>query len=193
MHHARRISIAVALLGTLTVGAATAAAGASTPRPSHGNVTGGSTTIKLSKASLKAMKKNGFTLSAISPATFNGKTLKSPIKGGNFQVPTAKITVAGGFKISHGGKSVSVTKLHSTSSVNGGSGTAIVTGQGRIPATVTSSGTPTLTPTMIKSTGFTVTLDKPLVKVLDSTFGTKLFKTHAQIGTGSATVRYHNN
>jgi hypothetical protein len=67
-----------------------------------------------------------------------------------------------------------------------------VTGAGRIPATVTSPGNPTLTPTMIKSTGFTVTLAKPLVKVLDKAFGTKLFKAHAQIGTGSATVKYHN-
>jgi hypothetical protein len=192
MQHVRRTSVAIVLVGAVTSGGIATAAASSTPRPSHGNVTGGSTTIKLSKSSLNAMRKNGFTLSAISPATFNGKTLKSPIKGGNFRVPTAKVTVGGGFKISHGGKSVTVTKLHSTSSVTGGSGTAVVTGQGRIPATVTSPGTPTLTPTMIKSTGFNVTLAKPLVKVLDDTFGTKLFKAHAQIGTGSATVRYHN-
>ena len=43
---------------------------------------------------------------------------------------------------------------------------------------------------MIKSTDFTVTLAKPLVKALDKTFGTKLFKSHAEIGTGSATVKY---
>lgn len=192
MQHIRRTSVAIALLGTLTVGGVTAAAAGTTPRPSHGNVTGGSLKIKLNKDSLKAMRANGFTLSAISPARFNGKTLKSPIKGGQFTLAaaSAKITVGGGFKISHAGKSVAVTKLHSQTGPSGGSGTAMVTGHGRIAATVTSPGTPTLTPTMVKSSGFTVTLAKPLVKVLDSTFGTKLFKSHAEIGTGTATIHY---
>lgn len=192
MQHVRRTSIAITIVGVVTAaGVATAAVGA-TPRPSHGNVTGGSSKITLNKASLKAMKSNHVTLTAISPSKFNGKTLRSPVKGGQFTLAaaSASVKIGGGFKISHGGKSVTVTKLHSTSGASGGSGTAVVSGHGRIAAVVTSAGTPTLTPTTVKSSNFKVTLAKPLVKVLDKKFGTKLFKKHAQIGTGSATINY---
>jgi hypothetical protein len=174
------------------MGTVGSAADASTPRPSHGNVTGGSSKITLNKASLKSMKKNNFTLSAISPSKFNGKTLKSPVKGGQFTLAaaSASITTGGGFKISHGSKSVTVTKLHSHSGASGGSGTAVVSGHGRISAVETSPGTPDLSPGQIKSSNFNVTLAGPLVKALDKKFHTKLFKSHAEIGTGTATIKY---
>jgi hypothetical protein len=174
--------------------AGVAAAGASTPpRPGHYTVTGGSSKITLNKSTRTAMASHGYTLTAISPATFNGKTLKSPIKGGTFTLfpEQANIRAAGGFTISHGGKHVSISKVRSTTNGKSGSGTARVRGHGRIKSIIT--GQPkSLAPgnNTVSASGFSVKLAKPLIKVLDNKFGTTLFKSHARVGKGSATFNY---
>lgn len=185
-------SVVIALLGAVTTGGLATTASA-TPRPSHATITGGSSKIKLSKSTLNAIKANGYTLSAISPATFDGKTLTTPIRNGTFTVvpEQASINADGGFTISHGGTSVSIAKVKSTTNGQSGSGTAVVTGVGRIKAIIT--GQPkTLSPTSstVKASGFSVTMAKPLVKVLDTTFNTTLFRKHKKIGKGSANFTY---
>lgn len=192
MWHVGRASVAIALVGAVVTGGIATTASA-TPRPSHATITGGSSKIKLSKSTLKAIAANGYTLSAISPATFDGKTLTTPIHSGTFTIvpEQASINADGGFKISHGGTSVSITKIKSTTNGQTGSGTAVVTGVGRIKAIIT--GQPkTLSPTSstVTASGFSVTMAKTLVNVLDTTFNTTLFKKHKKVGKGSANFTY---
>jgi hypothetical protein len=174
--------------------AATAPAFGSPPRPGHSTITGGHSKITLSKATRKAMADDAYTLTAVSPAKFNGKTLTSPIKSGTFTIAPqhAAINTAGGFTISHGGASVSITKVKSTSNGSSGSGTGVVSGHGRIKVIITGEGSPSLGNNSVTVSGFPVTLAKPLIKVLDNKFGTKLFKAHAKIGKGDATFTYKN-
>jgi hypothetical protein len=136
------------------------------------------------------MHTHGFTLAATGPARLSGTKLTSPVTGGTYTGFSATVRQAGGFRISKAGAQVTVRKaVDKTDSL---SGTAIVTGRGRIKAV-----TVTLPRSMHKNSahsttfsGYTVTLAKPLVRVLDTTFGTKLFAKHATIGTGSTTLRY---
>jgi hypothetical protein len=184
---------ATVLAGVVAFAAAAPATG-SVPHPGHATITHGSSKIKLSKSVRRTMAKKHFTLSAISPSTYKHGTLTSPVKSGSYSFPSASVNTGGGFKISHGGKTVSITKFQSKSSAGGGSGTAVVTGHGRIKAVTTSQPDPSNVSgefsSPLHATGFTVTLAKPLVKALDSAFNTTLFKKHSKIGTGSVTFYY---
>jgi len=157
-------------------------------------ITGGHIKIKLNAAALSALSSAHLKLTPKSPATFNGTTLKAPIKGGTIDIATvtAHIKSAGGFTISKGSKSVTVKALHSTAHGGaGGSGTALVTGHGRIKAITTTAATVSSGSGSISAKNFKVTLAAPLVKILDKKFHTTVFADHARIGTGSATMTAH--
>jgi hypothetical protein len=158
------------------------------PAATH-KVTGGKSSVKLNASARKAMKHDGVTLTPVSPATYHHAKLTSPITGGQYTGYSAKIRTAGGFTLSKGGVSVSITKLHSDSGTM--TGTAIVTGHGRIDAVHISIPTHyDVNDNPAKFSGFTVTMTSDLVTILDNAFDTKAFKTHAEIGTGSTSIKY---
>jgi hypothetical protein len=182
---------AVVLVAGVAVAGAVVGAQVAGARPAANHkVTGGSSSIKINSTDLHLMKTNHLKLSASKPAKFKSPTLKSPIKGGTYTGLSATIVASGGFKISKGSKSVSITDVHSSSGISGGTGTAKVTGHGRITAITTSRPTDISGNNPTTFSGFTVTLAPPLVKILDKKFKTKLFKSHAEIGTGSVTLKY---
>jgi len=186
----RRTALTAATLaGSVALAAAAPAAG-SVPHPGHATITHGSSKIKLSKKTRKAMSHKHYTLTAIAPAKYKKHTLRSPIKSGTYENFSATVNTAGGFRISHGGTSVSIRKFQSKSSAGSGSGTAIVTGHGRIKAVTTGEPSSVVPGNPVRASGFTVTMAKPLVKALDGAFGTKLFKKHAKIGKGSVVFYY---
>jgi hypothetical protein len=168
------------------------AAGLASARPATNPITGGSIKVKLYPGAVKAMKKNHIALTAVSPSSLAKGTLTEQVTGGTLDIinETATVQSSGGFRIAKGSKSVTIRKLDAKTSSTGGGATAVVTGHGRIAAITTTA--PVLVPGAgsITASGFTVTLSKPLVSILDKKFGTKLFKTHAKIGTGAVTFTY---
>jgi hypothetical protein len=187
----RVVPSAVVLVAALALSGGVIGASVAGARPAANHkVTGGSSSITINSTDLHLMKKNHLKLAAIKPAKFKSPTLKSPIKSGTYTGLSATIVAGGGFKISKGSKSVSITDLHSSAGVSGGTGTAKVTGHGRITAITTTSPTGISGNNPTTFSGFTVTLAPELVKILDKKFGTKLFKSHAEIGSGSVTLKY---
>jgi hypothetical protein len=161
-----------------------------TPRPADHKVTGGKTSITLNAKARHAMSSHRFVLTATGPATLKGATLTTPVTSGTYAGFTADVKTAGGFRISKGSRSVTISKVHSNSSSF--TGTAKVSGHGRIKAVKIGVPTAMSGSNPVTFSGYTVTLDKPLVQVLDTKFGTKLFAKHAKIGTGSTTLKYKN-
>jgi hypothetical protein len=178
---------AVLVLSAAITAAASAPAGAVSHRPAA-KITGGTSKLHLSKTTLSAFKAKHFKLTAKSPATLSGRTLTTPIKSGTFSGFTATVQTAGGFTISKGSKHITVSNLHSDSRT--GVGTAKVTGHGRVKAVTNTQPTSTHLGNPVTASGFTVSLAKPLIKILDSTFHTTAFKKHAKLGTGSVSFNY---
>lgn len=177
---------AVLALSAALLAAASAPAGAAGQRP-QSKITGGTSKLVLSKTTLKALKASHFKLTAKSPATLSGRTLKTPIKGGTFTGLGATVQTAGGFTITKGSKHISVTSLRSGTS----SGTAKVSGHGRVEAVTNTFPTKySLGTNPVTASGFTVSLATPLIKILDSTFHTKAFKKHPTLGTGSVSFTH---
>jgi hypothetical protein len=169
------------------VAATTAGVAVARPAATH-QVTGGKSRISLNRSARHAIASHHFTIAATGPATYNGVTLTAPVKSGTYTGLAADVNTAGGLRISHGGTSVSVRKVRSSSSSF--SGTATVTGHGRIPAIRLGVPTKASGNDPVTYSGFTVTLSKRLVKILDHRFGTTLFKAHRHLGTGSVTIKY---
>jgi hypothetical protein len=169
------------------VAAATAGVAVAHPAATH-RVTGGKSRISLSRNVRRAIASHHLAIAATGPATYNGGTLTAPVRSGTYTGLSADVNTAGGFRISRGGTSVSVRKVRSSSSSF--SGTAKVTGHGRIPAITLGVPTKVSGNDPVTYSGFSVTLSKQLVKILDHRFGTTLFKTHRHIGTGSITIKY---
>jgi hypothetical protein len=193
MDKIRTGAIAVTAVAAMGVGALATTAASARPSATY-KVTDGKSSVKLSAKSRKAMKQHHLHLTPIAPSTLKHGKLSSPVTGGTFTGISADIKSGGGFKISKGGTTITVTKLDSQSNAGGGSGTAKVSGQGRIEVITVSQpqnydfgkagGKPA------KFSGFTVTMSPNFVKVLDQAFHTKQFKKHATIGTGSTTFHY---
>lgn len=166
-------------------GASLAAASPGAHAASH-QIKSGKTSIALNSDSLNALIKDKFSLAPTGRAKVSKSfALVFPVTGGTFSnAGKGTIKHTGGIKISKKTKSVTiknlVVKLHS------GKGSAVVTGHGRMPAITVASpqgGGPH------SVTGYTVSLSKPLIKVLDKKFHTKAFKKHATLGTGSTNLK----
>jgi hypothetical protein len=185
---------AAGLSAVLVGGFASAAVGApQRPAASGDTITGGSVSITLSSSVLKALKHDHVHLAAVKPSTLKGNKLKAPVTGGTFSLlaASADVKTSGGFTIAKGGKSVTISKLESMASTGAGSGTAVVSGHGRITA-ITTTAPSSLLPSgnSVSASGFTVSLSNKLVKILDAKFGTTLFKSHAKLGAGAVTFTY---
>lgn len=180
---------AVLVLSTAVLTAAALPAGASAPGAGI-PVKGGSQKLMFSKATLKAVKANHVKFTAVSPSTFNGKVLTSPITGGSLSIAqqTATVDDGGGLTISMGHKHVTITKFHSDGTT--GVGTAKVSGHGRVKALVATKPTSVSGTDPVTASGYTVTMAGPLVKILDTKFHTKFFKKHTKLGTGSTTLSF---
>jgi hypothetical protein len=180
---------AVLVLSSAVGIAAAAPAAAISHRPGS-TITGGTSKLTISKSTLRALHHHHFTLTAKSPATLSGRTLTTPIKSGTFTGFSATVQTAGGFTISKGSKHITVSNLHSDSST--GVGTARVTGHGRVKAVTNTQPTHTSFGNPITASGFTVSLAKPLIKILDAKFNTLAFNKHKTLGTGSVSFTYSN-
>jgi hypothetical protein len=154
------------------------------------SITGKKTTIVLSSPSHHALKAHHFTLEANGPARYKAGTLTLPVTGGTYDGPLDSVVKqGGGFTISKGSKSVSINKL--VDHTNSLSATARVSGHGRIAAvTIGIPGSSNATDTTATFADYQVTLSKQLVKVLDTTFGTRQFARHATIGTGTTKLTF---
>jgi hypothetical protein len=185
MNRLARVSAVFALsAAVITVAAAPAVAAAGIP------IKGGSQQLRFNHSVRHALKASHIKLAAVSPSSFNGKVLTSPITGGTLSIAqqTAIVDDGGGLMISKGHKHVAITKFHSDGTT--GVGTAKVSGHGRVKALVASKPTSVSGSDPVTASGYTVTMAAPLVKILDKKFHTKVFKKHAKLGTGSTTLSF---
>jgi hypothetical protein len=186
----RYFRAAVVVVGLVVGAAVVPSVAGAIPRPSAHKVTGGKTSITLNAKTRHAMTSNHYVLTATGPATLKGATLTTPVTSGTYAGFTADVKTAGGFRISNASTGVTISKVHSKSSSF--SGTAKVSGHGRIKALTIGVPTSMSGSNPVTFSGYTVALAKPLVKLLDAKFGTRLFAKHAKIGTGSTTLKYSN-
>jgi hypothetical protein len=185
----RRSTVAaVATAAALSAGGASlAVASPHAPAAAH-QIKGGKTTVALNGASVTALAKDHFALAPTGRAKVNPSTfsLTFPVIGGTFAgASKGTIKHTGGIKISKGTKSIVIKDL--VLALHKGTGTAVVSGHGRMSALTISdpqSGSEN------SVSGYTVRLSKPIVKVLDKKFNTKAFKKHPTLGTGSTKLKF---
>jgi hypothetical protein len=187
----RSAALSVAAISLVSVGVATTAAVAAPHAPALGTkVESGKTTIALDKKDVSALSAHGFGLTATGKATLKKKVLMLPVSGGQYAAGKGTIKQIGGLKISKG--SVSVTVKDLVVNPAKGTGTAKVTHKGRISAVTVGepqAGGPAGTNGLTYS-GYSVTLSKAVVKVLDRDFSTKFFASHTTVGVGSTTLQF---
>jgi hypothetical protein len=190
----RRTALSVAAISALSVGMATSVAVAA-PQAPHApklgtTVENGKTTVALDKKDFSALSSHGYGLTATGKATLKKKVLTLPVSGGKYAAGNGTIRQIGGFKISKG--SVSVTIKNLVVKPAQGTGTALVTHDGRISAVTVGqpqAGGPAGTNGLTYS-DYTIALSKPVIKVLDKDFSTKFFATHTSVGVGSTTLHF---
>jgi hypothetical protein len=183
----RLSTVAVATTAAvLSAGGASLAATSPHAAASH-QIKSGKTSIALNGATLTALLADKFGVAPTGKAKVS-KTfvLSFPVTGGTFtSASKGTIKHTGGIKVSRNAKHITiknlVIKLHS------GSGTAVVSGHGRMPAITVTAPQGGSSHSV---TGYTVALSKPLIKVLDKKFHTKAFKKNPTLGTGSTKVKF---
>jgi hypothetical protein len=164
-------------------GASLAAAGPHAQAAASHQIKSGKTSISLDSKTANALLKDGFIPSATGKARFKNFAFSFPVTGGSFSGATkGTFKHTGGLKVTKATKHITirnlVIKLHS------GSGTALVSGHGRMSAVTVTAPQGGSAHSLI---GYTVKLSKPLIKVLDKKFHTKAFKKHPTLGIGSTT------
>jgi hypothetical protein len=167
----------------LLLSAAPASAAAAAP------VTGGHSEVAVSGAFRSALASHNVTLAATGKATYAHHTLKLPITGGVATIPTYGLNYAGGFTLTSGGVTVTVTKLkiaNKTQKVTG-----VINGKRRINVFV--NGLPQNGnggPGDVSFGGYTVALAGAAVTSFDTKLSTTVFAKHTAVGTGETTVKY---
>jgi hypothetical protein len=181
----RLSTVAVATTAAvLSAGGASLAATSPHAQAAAGHhIKSGKTSISLDSGTVNALLKDGFLTTPTGKAKFKDFVFSFPVTGGTFaNAGKGTLRHAGGIKVTRKAKHITirnlVIKLHSSS------GTAVVSGHGRMSAL-------TLGPPQGGSAhsviDYSVSLSKPLIKVLDKKFHTKAFKKHPTLGTGSST------
>jgi hypothetical protein len=169
-------------------GASLAVASPHAPAASH-QIKNGKTSISLDGKTAKALLKDGFVVTPTGNAKFKDFVFSFPVTGGRYNAGKGKIFHTGGIEITKGTHHVTIKSLivNTTSGV----GTALVSGHGRI--TAVKVGQPNSgggSAHSVTFSGYSVTLAKPAIKVLDKKFHTKAFKKHPTLGTGTTTLHF---
>jgi hypothetical protein len=185
----RRSTVAVAATAVVLSagGASLAVASPHAPAATH-HIKSGKTTLALNGDSVTALLKHHFALAPtgkakVDPSTFS---LTFPVTGGTFASATkGTIKHTGGIKISHGTTSIVIKNL--VLSLHKGTGTAVVSGHGRMSALTIGDAQGGSKNSV---SGYTVSLSKPIIKVLDKKFHSKAFKKNPTLGTGSTKLKF---
>jgi hypothetical protein len=185
----RRSTVAVAATAVVLSagGASLAVAGPHAPAAAH-QIKGGKTSVSLNGPTVAALAKDHFGLSGTGKGKvdFTTFTVTFPVTGGTFaNAGKGTIKHTGGIKISKGKKSITIKNL--ILALHAGTGTAVVSGHGRMSALTL--GDPQAGGKNSFS-GYSVTLSKAIVKVLDKKFHTKAFKKNPTLGTGSTKLKF---
>jgi hypothetical protein len=187
----RRSAVAaVAACAVLTAGGTAAFAGAGThasaPAAANRTISGGKTTVQLNSKTINALAHDKFSLAPTGKAKVTKAfALVFPVTGGNYGTHPGRIVHTGGIKISKGSKSVTIKNL--IVKTNSATATAVVTGKGRIGVVTLGSpqeGGPS------SFGGYSVSISKSGIKLLDKVFKTKAFKKHPTLGVGSTTLKF---
>jgi hypothetical protein len=187
----RRSTVAVAATAVaLSVGGASFAAASPTHAAASHQITGGKTSVSLDGATLQALIKDKFALKPTGKAKVTKSfALTFPVTGGHYNAGKGKINHTGGIEIIKGTKHITISNL--VVNPKTGAGTAVVTGHGRISAVTL--GQPSAgggSAHSITFSGYSVSLSKTAIKVLDKKFHTKAFKKNPTLGTGSTTLKF---
>ena len=159
----------------------------SCPQAAAGHqIRSGKTSISLNSQTVNALLADGFLTTPTGKAKFKNFVFSFPVTGGSFSgASRSTIRHTGGIKVTRKTKHITirnlVIKLHS------GTGTALVSGHGRMSA-ITVSGPQGGSAHSVF--GYTVKLSRPLCRVLEKKFHTKAFKKHRTLGIGSTRVRF---
>jgi hypothetical protein len=152
-------------------------------------VAGRNTLVALNPETTTLLKEHEITVSAVAPATYK-KTLAWPISGGQIGVATATGTIdgTGGFKLSHGEKSVTLTSFIVDTSAK--QVTALVDGQ-RIPVFTINTGsekrqTESSGATIVSGLAFTVT--EQAATTVNGALGVSAFKSGQVFGIATLTL-----
>lgn len=177
---------AVAACAVLSAGGTAAFAGAGSSA-AHQTIVGGKTSIQLNSKTVNALTHDKFSLAPTGNAKVTSAfALVFHITGGTYSNPSAgTIKHSGGIKISKGSKSVTIKNL--VLKLKTGSGTAVVSGKGRISALTVGAAQ---NGSQNSFGGYTVKLSKTAIKFLDKKFSTKAFKKHPTLGTGTTTMKF---
>jgi hypothetical protein len=187
----RRSAVAaVAGCALLCAGGTAAFAGAGThssaPSAANRTISGGKTTIQLNSKTINALTHDRFGLAPTGKAKVTSTfALVFPVTGGNYGTHPGRIVHTGGIKISKGSKSVTIKNLIVKTDPN--KATAVVTGKGRIGVVKLgspNSGGPS------SFGGYSVSISKSGIKLLDKVFKTKAFSKHPTLGVGSTTLKF---
>jgi hypothetical protein len=183
----RRSTVAVAATAVaLSAGGASIALASPHPSAAARTVTGGKTSVQLNGDTINALIKDNFAVAPTGRAKVSSTfVLTFPVTGGKYGPHRSSIRHAGGIKISRKAKHITVKNLTISSQTL--KGTAVVTGHGRMSAVKLGppqSGGPN------SFGGYSVSLSKPLIKVLDKKFNTKAFKKNPTLGTGQTTLKF---
>jgi hypothetical protein len=146
----------------------------------------GKTSISLDSATANALIKDKFLVTPTGKAKFKNFVFSFPVTGGTFTNPSrGTIRHTGGIKVTRRAKHITIRSL--VLHLHSGSGTALVSGHGRMSAITMSAPQ---AGGRRSFSGYTVSLAKPLIRVLDKKFHTKAFKRHPTLGTGSTKLRF---
>jgi hypothetical protein len=160
-----------------------------TPTTALVAVAGRNSTVILNPEMDKLLKENEITVSAVAPATYN-KTLVWPVSGGQIHAATVSGTIehTGGVKLSHAGKSITLTSFITNTSTK--QVTALVGGQ-RIPVFDINTSTETRhseTGGAIVIGGLAFTLTEEAANAVNSALGVSAFKKGQIFGAATETI-----
>ena len=187
------VALAIAACGssskTTTTGTAATTAATTATTASSSVLVGKQTSVALNPATSTLLKENQIVVTAVAPATYH-TTLLFPVSGGNVAVATAAGTIdhTGGVKLSHAGKSVTLTSFIVDTSTD--QVTALVAGS-RLPifAVNTSSAKhQTGTGGTILESGLKFTLTEQAASAINTALGSSAFKAGQIFGTATLTL-----
>jgi hypothetical protein len=187
----RRSTVAVAATAVVLSagGASLAVASPHAPAASHA-IKSGKTSVALNSATLNALIKDKFSLKPTGKAKVTKTfSLVFPVTGGHYNAGKGKIFHTGGIEITKGKKHITIKDL--VVNPHSGVGTALVSGHGRISAVQLgqpNSGSGSAH--SVTFSGYSVSLSKTAIKVLDKKFNTKAFKKNPTLGTGSTKLNF---
>jgi hypothetical protein len=186
----RLSTVAVATTAAVLSAGGASLAAASPHAAANHHIKSGKTSISLNSDTLNALIKDKFALQPTGKAKVT-KTfaLVFPVTGGHYNAGKGKIKHTGGIEISKGKRHITIKNL--VVNPHSGVGTAVVSGKGRISAI--QLGAPSAGgggPHSVTFSGYSVSLSKTAIKVLDKKFHTKAFKKNPTLGTGSTKLTF---